>query len=239
MRLGRLQPEGSGFRTAWVPRQGTAMEQLHRRERSLERRKAALEEHKKALRKRRSGGKASADKAMEASEALELQDLEEGAKLRAALLERERLELVTVKKQLEREAHEHFSELQLLQELDAVSEELRNCPSLPESGVVHEPGALSNRPDPGRFVLLDLIGTGGFATVFKAYDLQRHEFVACKLHSIGKDWTESRKSDFVRHVEREIDITVEIRHRRTLPRDPHPSPPSPSPSPSPLPSPSP
>ena len=37
------------------------MEQLHRRERSLERRKAALEEHKKALRKRRSGGKASAD----------------------------------------------------------------------------------------------------------------------------------------------------------------------------------
>ena len=61
MRLGRLQPEGGGFRTAWVPRQGTAMEQLQRRERSLERRKAALEEHKKALRKRRSGGKARAD----------------------------------------------------------------------------------------------------------------------------------------------------------------------------------
>ena len=39
---------------------------------------------------------------MEASEALELQDLEEGAKLRAALLERERLELVAVKKQVER-----------------------------------------------------------------------------------------------------------------------------------------
>lgn len=216
VRLGRLQPEGGGFRTAWVPRQGTAMEQLQRRERSLERRKAALEEHKKALRKRRSGGKASADKAMEASEALELQDLEEGAKLRAALLERERLELVTVKKQLEREAHEHFSELQLLQELDAVSEELRNCPSLPESGVVHEPGALSNRPDPGRFVLLDLIGTGGFATVFKAYDLQKHEWVACKLHSVDSSWTEARKNDFVRHVEREIDITVEIRHRRII-----------------------
>ena len=47
VRLGRLQPEGGGFRTAWVPRQGTAMEQLQRRERSLERRKAALEEHKK------------------------------------------------------------------------------------------------------------------------------------------------------------------------------------------------
>ena len=186
---------------------------------------------------------------MEASEALELQDLEEGAKLRAALLERERLELVTVKKQLEREAHEHFSELQLLQELDAVSEELRNCPSLPESGVVHEPGALSNRPDPGRFVLLDLIGTGGFATVFKAYDLQKHEWVACKLHSVDSSWTEARKNDnvlaisphislylpispcisyislyllqarkndFVRHVEREIDITVEIRHRRIV-----------------------
>ena len=97
-----------------------------------------------------------------------------------------------------------------------MSDELRNCPSLPENGVVHEPRALSHRPDPGRFVLLDLIGTGGFATVFKAYDLQRHEFVACKLHSIGRDWTEARKSDFVRHVEREIDITVEIRHRRIV-----------------------
>ena len=61
----------------------------------------------------------------------------------------------------------------------------------------------------------------GFATVFRAYDLQRHEFVACKLHSIGKDWTESRKSDFVRHVEREIDITVEIRHRRIVGMDVH------------------
>ena len=74
-----------------------------------------------------------------------------------------------------------------------MSEELRNCPSLPESGVVHEPGALSNRPDPGRFVLLDLIGTGGFATVFKAYDLQKHEWVACKLHSVDSSWTEARK----------------------------------------------
>ena len=212
VRLGRLQPEGGGFRTAWVPRQGTAMEQLQRRERSLERRKAALEEHKKALRKRRSGGKAS----VEANEAAELQDLEEGAKLRASLLAREQLELGAEKKSLEREAHEHFSELQLLQELDAVSEELRNCPSLPETGVVHEPGALSNRPDPGRFVLLELIGTGGFATVFKAYDLQRHEWVACKLHSVDSSWAEARKNDFVRHVEREIDITVEIRHRRIL-----------------------
>ena len=147
---------------------------------------------------------------MEASEALELQDLEEGAKLRAALLERERLELVTVKKQLEREAHEHFSELQLLQELDAVSEELRNCPSLPESGVVHEPGALSNRPDPGRFVLLDLIGTGGFATVFKAYDLQKHEWVACKLHSVDSSWTEARKNDNLLPISPHISLYLPI-----------------------------
>ena len=44
----------------------------------------------------------------------------------------------------------------------------------------------------------------------------------------------------MRHVEREIDITVEIRHRRTLPRDPQqPSPRDPHPHPTPTPTPHP
>ena len=221
VRLGRLTPGGGAFRSGWVPKQGTAMALLQRRERSLEQRKAALEEDKKLLRKRKGGsGKAgaagAADAAAAAEEAAELQDLEEAVKLRGSLLSREQTELAAEKKQLEREAHEHFTELQLMQDLDGLSDELRDCPSLPASGVVHEPRAPSNRADPGRFVLLDLIGTGGFATVFRAYDLQRHEFVACKLHSIGAQWTQARKDDFVRHVEREIDITVEMRHRRIV-----------------------
>ena len=102
--------------------------------------------------------------------------------------------------------------LRLLQELDALPATLRECLSLPaEDGFVHEPhsagssvsGASSHAASSAggtaaaaattpawaktrRFVFLELIGSGGFAVVFRAYDLLRHEYVACKLHHVDK-----------------------------------------------------
>ena len=67
-----------------------------------------------------------------------------------------------------------------------------------------------------RFVFLELIGSGGFAVVFRAYDLLRHEYVACKLHHVDKSWGDARKEAFIRHVEREIDITVGVNHPRIV-----------------------
>lgn len=49
-----------------------------------------------------------------------------------------------------------------------------------------------------RFVFLDLIATGGFSAVFKAYDLLNYEYVACKLHHVSKEWGDLRKEAFVR-----------------------------------------
>ena len=87
-------------------------------------------------------------------------------------------------------------------------------------GLIHEPGtnASASSRNQDRFVFLDLIATGGFSAVFKAYDLLRHDFVACELHH-SKEWDELRKEAFVRHVEREIDITVG-QHRRVVGRSP-------------------
>ena len=114
-------------------------------------------------------------------------------------------------------------------ELEALEPALRDCPSLPTEGCVYEPGAShSGGSQPGgtapassggeaslrRFVLLELIAQGGFACVFKAYDLHRHQYTACKLHKLSEGWGDARKEAFVRHVEREMEITVGVRHRR-------------------------
>jgi len=64
--------------------------------------------------------------------------------------------------------------------------------------------------------LLELIAQGGFACVFKAYDLHRHQYTACKLHKLSEGWGDARKEAFVRHVEREMEITVGVRHRRIV-----------------------
>ena len=40
--------------------------------------------------------------------------------------------------------------------------------------------------------------------------------MACKLHHVSREWGEQRKDAFVRHVEREIDITVGVHHRRIV-----------------------
>lgn len=41
-------------------------------------------------------------------------------------------------------------------------------------------------------------------------------YAACKLHHVADGWAESRKEAFVRHVEREMEITVGVRHRRIV-----------------------
>ena len=244
VRLGTLEPDGKAFSTGWVQRDGTALVALVEREKALEARKAQLEEDRKALRKRKTpsakgggagGGGAEASMAATAGDGsriggggyagadvdeMELADLEESLALRGSLLTKERAELLAERRQLEREAQEHFAELRLMQELEAIEPEMRDCPSLPLDGQVYEPAAPPGANTPAnsakRFVFLDLIAQGGFSCVFRAYDLQRHEYAACKLHRMSDGWADARKEAFVRHVEREMEITVGVRHRRIV-----------------------
>ena len=219
VRLGTLEADTKAFGAGggWVQRDGTALVQLHERERHLELRRAALEDDRKALRKRRTGNAAAGEDAAEV--AMELADREESLNLRASLLAKERTEVQAERRQLEREAMDHFHELRLMSELAGIEPELRMCPSYPADGGVYEPGApLSADPAASaqRFVFLDLIAQGGFACVFKTYDLQRHEYTACKLHRMSEGWADARKEAFVRHVEREMEITVGVRHHRIV-----------------------
>jgi hypothetical protein len=128
VRLGTLEPDGKAFSTGWVQKDGSALVQLRERERDQELRRAALEEDRKVLRKRKpkagGGGSAGSDRensfsaeglAEATDAAIELADFEESLNLRGSLLTKERAELAAERKQLEREAQDHFHELRLMQ----------------------------------------------------------------------------------------------------------------------------
>ena len=51
-----------------------------------------------------------------------------------------------------------------------------------------------------RYLLLNLLGKGGFSEVYKAYDYHEQMMVAIKIHQLNQDWTEQKKSDYQRFL---------------------------------------
>lgn len=67
-----------------------------------------------------------------------------------------------------------------------------------------------------RYLLLNLLGRGGFSEVFKAFDLQNATFVACKIHQLASNWSEEKKRSFIRHAMREYEIHKSLKHPRVV-----------------------
>lgn len=67
-----------------------------------------------------------------------------------------------------------------------------------------------------RYLLLNLLGRGGFSEVFRAFDLEESRFVACKIHQLASNWSENRKQTFLRHMLRENEIHQSLSHPRIL-----------------------
>jgi len=68
----------------------------------------------------------------------------------------------------------------------------------------------------GRYLLLNLIGKGGFSEVYKAYDYQDQMMVAIKIHQINPEWPEQKKSDYQKHARREAQIQKSIKHSKII-----------------------
>jgi len=43
------------------------------------------------------------------------------------------------------------------------------------------------------YLLLEMLGKGGFSEVHKAFDLQALQVVACKIHQLNEAWSDDRK----------------------------------------------
>ena len=63
-----------------------------------------------------------------------------------------------------------------------------------------------------KYQLLSLLGKGGFSEVYKAYDCENLCFVACKIHQLSPSWSETVKSNYIRHALRENQVLKVLSH---------------------------
>lgn len=67
-----------------------------------------------------------------------------------------------------------------------------------------------------RYLILSLIGKGGYSEVYKAYDLVQHINVACKIHQLDTNWSDNIKELYIRHTIRENKIHQKITHEKVV-----------------------
>jgi len=67
-----------------------------------------------------------------------------------------------------------------------------------------------------RYLLVSMLGRGGFSEVWKALDLIELRDVAIKIHQLNPAWGEDRKNSYIKHVTREYSIHREMKHPRVV-----------------------
>lgn len=67
-----------------------------------------------------------------------------------------------------------------------------------------------------RYLILSLLGKGGYSEVYKAYDLVNHIEVACKIHQLNSQWSDSIKENYIKHTIRENQIHKDINHSKVV-----------------------
>lgn len=63
-----------------------------------------------------------------------------------------------------------------------------------------------------RYQLVSLLGKGGFSEVYKAYDLKRMRYVACKIHQLNPHWSLASRSNYIRYALRENQVHRFLKH---------------------------
>ncbi|XP_065206529.1 serine/threonine-protein kinase tousled-like 2 isoform X2 [Planococcus citri] len=127
----------------------------------------------------------------------EYYEADEILKLRQSSLKKEDADLQMEMEKLERERNLHIRELKRIHNED--QSRFNSHPVLCE-----------------RYLLLMLIGKGGFSEVHKAFDLMEQRYVACKVHQLNKDWKEDKKANYIKHALREYNIHKSLNHPRVV-----------------------
>jgi hypothetical protein len=63
-----------------------------------------------------------------------------------------------------------------------------------------------------RYILMELLGKGGFSEVWLAVDLFECREVAVKIHALSEHWSDDKKANYVRHALREFEIQQCLQH---------------------------
>jgi tousled-like kinase len=122
-------------------------------------------------------------------------EYDEVIRLRQLTLKREEYDLAQDSEKLDRERNLHIRELKRLYNEDHSRFNNNN--------ILND-----------RYLLLTLIGKGGFSEVHRAFDLREQCYVACKIHQLNKEWKEEKKANFIKHALREYNIHKHLQHKR-------------------------
>lgn len=218
LRIGQFKPtrRGEHFKDEWTD--GYAMEEINKRllkinterneivnaTQNLRKRKPLTKELKRQTSDMPSTSNASytddgflrpePPKEMTAQEFMEQEEI---YRLRKEHLKREEADLQAEKDRLERERNIHIREMKRVQ--------------YEENSRFKDHELLNNR-----YLLLSLLGKGGFSEVWRAFDLDENRYVACKIHHVNKEWKEDKKANYVKHAMREKDIHKSLDHPRIV-----------------------
>ncbi|GIY58869.1 hypothetical protein CDAR_463191 [Caerostris darwini] len=217
LRLGQFitQRQGASFVENWVD--GYAFTELIKKQETIATEREEIEKQRKQLGKRKpsttqpkgranngpaiaNGDFAKPDPPKDAVQKLswaEYYEHEEILKLRQAALKKEDTDLQVELEKLERERNLHIRELKRIHNED--QSRFNNHAVLNE-----------------RYLLLILLGKGGFSEVHKAFDLKEQRYVACKIHQLNKDWKDDKKANYIKHALREYNIHKSLDHPRVV-----------------------
>ncbi|XP_049823842.1 serine/threonine-protein kinase tousled-like 2 isoform X5 [Aethina tumida] len=218
LRLGQFvtQRVGATFQENWTD--GHAFQELARRQEEITAEREEIDRQKKLLGKKRpsnneSGRKRNNSNAMHngttdsgflkpdavpgSLTVQEYYESDEILKLRQNALKKEDADLQLEMEKLERERNLHIRELKRIHNED--QSRFNNHPVLND-----------------RYLLLMLLGKGGFSEVHKAFDLKEQRYVACKVHQLNKDWKEDKKANYIKHALREYNIHKALDHPRVV-----------------------
>ncbi|XP_074476447.1 serine/threonine-protein kinase tousled-like 2 isoform X1 [Sebastes fasciatus] len=212
LRLGHFTTvrHGASFTEQWTD--GFAFQNLIKQQERLNSQREDIERQRKLLgkrkppsmaqtpppsfeqnkRKSRSNGQES-----EALSMAEYHEQEEIFKLRIGHLKKEEAEIQAELEHLERVRNVHIRELKRIHNED--SSQFKDHPTLND-----------------RYLLLHLLGRGGFSEVFKAFDVTEQRYVAIKIHQLNKNWREEKKQNYHKHACREYRIHKELDHPRIV-----------------------
>ncbi|KAL5247262.1 hypothetical protein ACHWQZ_G019206 [Mnemiopsis leidyi] len=203
LRLGQYNTVRSGahYQEDWV--NGYAFREHKQRVERFKQNKESLENGQKLLRQKRKmmngptpkkENKRAPTDATPVIDQQELHEMEEILKIKAAALKKEELDIQTEIEKLQQECQLHMRESKRIQAEN--NSRFKDNPTLKN----------------GRYLLLHLIGKGGFSEVHKAYDFDGQRYVACKVHQLASEWKDEKRANYLKHAVREYDIQKSLNH---------------------------
>uniref|UniRef100_A0A667ZGB9 Tousled-like kinase 1b n=1 Tax=Myripristis murdjan TaxID=586833 RepID=A0A667ZGB9_9TELE len=214
LRLGHFTTvrHGASYTEQWTD--GYAFQNLVKQQESINQQREDIERQRKLLAKRKPPNPSSPSLSVASTSEpkqrktktrsyfvrltlAEYHEQEEIFKLRLGHLKKEEAEIQAELERLERVRNLHIRELKRINNEDSSS--FKDHPTLNE-----------------RYLLLHLLGRGGFSEVYKAFDLFEQRYAAVKIHQLNKNWREEKKENYHKHACREYRIHKQLDHPRIV-----------------------